>query len=73
METYPETQVAKIGKVAMKHIGMRDEEFYEVINIILQTAFCGYQNKENEKFKPVLLPVVIQRVLIFPMQIKILI
>ncbi len=30
METYPETKVAKIGKVAMKHIGMKDEEFYEV-------------------------------------------
>ena len=42
METYPETQVAKIGKVAMKHIGMRDEEFYEVISSILQTAFRGY-------------------------------
>ena len=30
METYPETQVSKLGKVAMKHIGIREEEFYEV-------------------------------------------
>ena len=37
MDTYPETQVSKIGKIAMKNIGIRDEEFYEVISIFPNT------------------------------------
>ena len=28
-ETYPETQVGKMGKTAMKILSMKDEEFYE--------------------------------------------
>ena len=45
-ETYPEAQLGKMGKTAMKILSLKDEEFYEGMGkYFIQLANdCGYMN-----------------------------
>ena len=38
-ETFPEGQIGKMGKTAMKILSLKDEEFYEVIFDVIRMAF----------------------------------
>lgn len=44
-ETYPEAQIGKMGKIAMKVLGMKDEEFYEGMGkyFVTLASEVGYQ------------------------------
>ena len=45
-ETYPEAQLGKMGKTAMKILSLKDEEFYEGMGkyFVQLATDCGYQN-----------------------------
>ena len=45
-QTYPEAQIGKMGKTAMKILGVKDEEFYEGMGkyFVTLASEAGYQN-----------------------------